>query len=334
MKVLLATHPSAWQHDTGDLHPERPERVTAVVEGAHQSGLEIVRMEAPAIERSLLTAVHHPDYVEAIEAVSKGGGGSLDFDTRLSESSWEAALHAAGSVHMLAEELGDSHDCTGFAVTRPPGHHALASRGMGFCLFNNVVITASWLRQQGRKVAVLDWDVHHGNGTQVLLAEDPGSLYVSMHQEPFYPFGGFVEDIENAAAGTTVNIPLPAGTAGDVVRDAWETMVLPVVSQFEPDWVLLSAGYDAHIDDPLADLSLNESDYGWMAARLAEIHPANRLIVALEGGYDLAALKGSVASTLQGLAGSEPSGPSLTSGPGSRAALARCRTAISRHWEL
>jgi acetoin utilization deacetylase AcuC-like enzyme len=334
MKVLLASHPSAMTHDTGVNHPERPQRVSAVIEGAHRSGLEIVPMESPAIDRSLLETVHDPAYVEMIELMSLHGGGALDFDTRLSEGTWVAALHAAGGVQALVEELEDSHDTSGLAVTRPPGHHALADRGMGFCFFNNVAITAAWLRRRGRTVAVIDWDVHHGNGTQALLEDDPGSLYVSLHQEPFYPYEGRVDDIDRAASGTTVNIPLPAGTAGDVYREAWGTLVLPIVGQFEPDWVLLSAGYDAHVDDPLADLALTAPDYGWMAARLTEIHPVSRLVLALEGGYDLAALESSVSATLEGLAGVETDAPPLLSGHGSRAALANAASVISRHWQV
>jgi acetoin utilization deacetylase AcuC-like enzyme len=205
---------------------------------------------------------------------------------------------------------------------------------MGFCFFNNVAITAAWLRRRGRTVAVIDWDVHHGNGTQAMLEDDPGSLYVSLHQEPFYPYEGRVEDIDRAPAGTTVNIPLPAGTAGDVYREAWENLVVPIVGQFEPDWVLLSAGYDAHVDDPLADLALTAPDYGWMAARLARVHPPSRLVFALEGGYDLAALEDSVSETLRGLVGRETDAPALVSGPGSRASLARAATAISQHWQV
>jgi acetoin utilization deacetylase AcuC-like enzyme len=205
---------------------------------------------------------------------------------------------------------------------------------MGFCLFNNVAVTAARLRGQGHRVAILDWDVHHGNGTQELLGGDPGTLFASIHQGGFYPFEGRVEDIHETGAATTVNVPLPAGTAGDVFRRAWGEIVLPVLGQFEPDWVLVSAGYDAHVDDPLADLSLTAGDYGWMAARLREVAPGGRVILALEGGYDLAAMEESMAATVRGLAGEGVEGYGLTSPPGSMEAFGRAAEAVARHWDI
>jgi acetoin utilization deacetylase AcuC-like enzyme len=183
-------------------------------------------------------------------------------------------------------------------------------------------------------VAILDWDVHHGNGTQALVASDPGTLYVSVHQDRFYPFEGHPDDIENGAKGTTVNVALPAGTGGDVFRVAWESLVLPVVTQFAPDWVLVSAGFDAHTEDPLADLDLLDADYGWMASRLARAHPANRTVFALEGGYDLDGLRHSARSTVMGMSGVEEFGPPLASPPYSAVALGEAAAAVSRHWKV
>ncbi|MCI0425209.1 MAG: histone deacetylase [Actinobacteria bacterium] len=334
MKVVMATHPSALEHDTGDLHPERPQRITAAVNGVHLSGLEVVDLEAPRIDRSLLTMVHDPGYVDAIETLCHMGGGALDFDTRVSEASWEAALRSAGAVQCLVEELEKASSATGFAVTRPPGHHALADRGMGFCVFNNVAVTTAWLRHRGLRVAILDWDVHHGNGTQAMVISDPGVLYVSLHQDPFYPYEGMVDDIELGAPGTTINLPLPEGTAGDIVREAFSRVIIPVLGQFQPDWILVSAGFDAHVADPLARLALTAEDYGWMAGCLTEIQPPERLVFALEGGYDLGALESSVAATLSGVAGADHPPSGLVSPATSSQALSRVVAAVGRHWEL
>ena len=253
MEVLVATHGSSLKHDTGERHPERPERVEAVHRGVVGSGLEVIEIQAPQIQSSELEMAHDPSYIEMIEAYCSLGGGALDMDTIASEATWEAALTAAGAVRVLTEELRERTDSTGFAITRPPGHHAFRDRATGFCIFNNLAVTAALLRSNGERVAILDWDVHHGNGTQSILGDDPGTLYVSIHQDHFYPFDGDVADIDaGEAKGTNVNIPLPAWTGGDVYRRAWGELVIPVVSQFEPDWVLISSGYDAHVDYRLA----------------------------------------------------------------------------------
>ncbi len=336
MEVIVASHGSSREHDTGWGHPERPLRVDAVLEGIRSSGLPVREIDSPPIERSLLTLVHDPTYVEMVRAFCEKGGGSLDMDTHVSPASWEAALTAAGGLLALVDEMAVGGDVTGFAVTRPPGHHAMPDRAMGFCLFNNVAVAAAYLRSRGEKVAILDWDVHHGNGTQAMTADDPGILYVSIHQGHFYPFGGDVEDIEvGEAKGTVVNIPLPAATAGDVYRRAWGEIVLPVVEQFAPDWVLVSAGYDAHVEDPLADLRLRAVDYGWMASTLAPVHPPGRTVVALEGGYDLSALRDSSRWTVRGLAGETPSDLGDVSSPDNATmALIDASDAVSRHWRL
>lgn len=335
MEVVVASHPSALLHDTGRRHPERPARVEAVRSGLEESGIEIHEIESPRAERSELALVHDSSYIEMIYRFCEEGGGALDMDTFVSHDSWVAALTAAGGVRALVEELESRGDATGFAVCRPPGHHALAARAMGFCLFNNVAVSAAYLRSRGERVAILDWDVHHGNGTQAMTADDPGTLYVSIHQDHFYPFEGSVGDIDHGdAKGTVVNIPVPAATAGDVYRKAWSELVIPVVTQFEPSWVFVSAGFDAHVDDHLAHLRLESSDYGWMAARLGEIHPANRTVVALEGGYDLDALRESTRATVRGLAGETPPEGSRVSPPQSESALETAASAIARHWSI
>jgi acetoin utilization deacetylase AcuC-like enzyme len=335
MEVIVATHPSALLHDTGPRHPERPVRVQSVLAGIEASGLDMQTIESPAIDLADLARVHDPGYIDAFRAFCERGGGALDMDTLASQSTWQAAITAVGGVMALIDELEGRTDATGFAVTRPPGHHALAARAMGFCFFNNVAVATASLRSRGDRVAVLDWDVHHGNGTQAMLADDPGALYVSVHQDHFYPFEGAVGDIDvGDAKGTVINVPLPAGTGGDVYREAWASVVIPVVTQFAPDWVLVSAGFDAHARDDLADLRLTNTDYGWMASELARIHPVNRTLFALEGGYDLEALRSSTRSTLLGMAGHEFEGPDNQSPPYAGGALVEARDAVARYWAL
>jgi acetoin utilization deacetylase AcuC-like enzyme len=317
------------------MHPERPERVGAVLRGIDDSGLAIERLTSPEILRAELALAHDPEYIAMIETFCRLGGGSLDMDTVASEGSWQAALTAAGGVVALTRELDEAGDAFGFAVARPPGHHALRDRAMGFCLFNNVAVAAMLLRSEGKRVAILDWDVHHGNGTQSLVLDDPGILYVSLHQRAFYPFDGQIEDIERGEAkGTTINFPFPAGTGGDLYRHAWGEIVIPVVREFSPDWVLVSSGYDGHVSDPLADMRLVAEDFGWMAAALADVHPPGRTVLALEGGYDLDALRQSTAATLQGLSGAPPSGLPLTSPIESMGAFEAISSAVSDHWSI
>ena len=336
MQLVVASHRSGLLHDTGPHHPERPERVVAVMRGLRGTGLAIEEITSPRIERSELALVHDPSYIEMIARFCERGGGALDTDTVASRESWEAALTAAGGVRALAEELADRSESVGFALARPPGHHAMRARAMGFCLFNNVAVTAAYLRSRGERVAIIDWDVHHGNGTQDMLGDDPGTLYVSIHQDHFYPLTGHVGDIDAGdAKGTIVNIPLPAGTAGDIYRRAWTELVLPVVAEFEPDWVLVSGGFDAHFCDHLASFRLESTDFGWMAGRLSSVAPPSRTIVVLEGGYDLNALEESAAATVVGLSGvSVEPGSSFESPPHASTALAAAEGAIARHWRL
>ena len=335
MEVVVASHPSSLEHDTSPAHPERPARVEAVLQGIVDSGLPTVALVSPEVRRSELALVHDPGYIEAIESFCHMGGGALDRDTIVSPESWTAALTAAGGVVAAIETLADgSDDRTGFVVARPPGHHALRSRAMGFCLFNNIAVGAAVLRAHGERVAVLDWDVHHGNGSQVMFGPDPGILYVSLHQSPFYPYEGEIDDIELEAKGTTVNVPLPAGTAGDVYRRVWEEIVIPTLTAFEADWVLISAGFDAHVSDELAELRLVADDYGWMASRLRAAYPPNRALFVLEGGYDLAALRDSTSAVLRGMAGESGFEATLDSPPQSTFALDEALSVVSTHWPI
>lgn len=278
--------------------------MTAAERGALSAGLAMQRIEADVVDPGLLASVHTPSYIDAIERFCASGGGPLDADTVAVEASWDAALRAAGAGPQAIDLLSAQPAATAFLAVRPPGHHALAAQAMGFCLFNNVVVTATALTARGQKVAIIDWDVHHGNGTQALVWDDPDVLYVSAHQHPFYPMtGAVIERGGPRAEGTIINVPLPAGSGGDVYREITGRIIEPALTAFEPDWILVSAGYDAHEHDPLADLRLEAADYGLMAASLARHVSPNRIITFLEGGYHLSAITESVGETLRGLDG-------------------------------
>jgi len=333
MRVALLTHPSALEHDAGWGHPERPERIGAVVNGVHDSGLGVVSLEPTAADFEMLTAVHDERYVAAIERFCLAGGGSLDPDTFAVPASWDAALRAAGAGHVATTALRAGDADVAFVAMRPPGHHALASRAMGFCLFNNIAVTAAGLTARGERVAVVDWDVHHGNGTEDMFFSDPRVLYVSWHESPFYPGTGTTPGA-SGAEGTTINFPFPMGTDGGPYAWTMAAVVAPVLRRFAPDWLLVSAGYDAHRADPLASIRLGSEDYALVAAALAAAVPPSRTVFFLEGGYDLQALRSSTAATLRGTAAPaalEPESP--RSGPGWDAAR-RAALVTARVWDL
>jgi acetoin utilization deacetylase AcuC-like enzyme len=325
MTVLLGRHATFADHHTGRRHPERPERLEAALNGIAGAGLgdALVEFEPRLVTADELALAHEWLYVEALERFCASGGGPIDADTVASTGSFDAALRAAGAGPDAVGRLRAREGESAFLAVRPPGHHALVARAMGFCLFNNVAVTAACLAAEGERVMIVDWDAHHGNGTQDLFYERSDVCYVSMHQFPFYPgTGTLTETGEGAGLGTTINLPFPAGTGGDAYRAAFDEVVVPAAERFGPTWVLISAGFDAHRDDPLTDLGLTAGDYADLTKRTMELCPPGRRIAFLEGGYDLDALGRSVAACVASLAGVRhlPE-PVSGGGPGGDAAL-------------
>lgn len=248
--------------------------------------------------------MHDVGHISYVEDRCAGGGGPLDEDTVVSASSFDAAIRAAGAGPDAVERLDRGEASAAFLALRPPGHHATSGAAMGFCLFNNVAVTAAALAARGERVLIVDWDAHHGNGTQAAFYDDPEVLFVSLHQFPLYPGSGALGEIgERDGEGATVNVPFPSGTAGDAYRLAVDELIVPAAEVFSPTWLLVSAGFDAHRADPLTDLALSSGDFGDLTDRVARLVPPGRRIFFLEGGYDLEALAASAGATVAALAG-------------------------------
>ena len=305
-------HPSSLEHDTGP-HPENARRIAAVTEALEQRDwLGCDARLSPAAARESIAALHPPAHIERIEALCRRGGGMIDMDTIVSERSFEAALHAAGGCVALVDALlGDEGARAGASLHRPPGHHAEPTRAMGFCLFDNVAIAAQHaLDAHGaRRVMIFDWDVHHGNGTNAIFHARDDVLFCSIHQSPLYPGTGPASDVGRGdGEGFTVNLPVPAGSGDAVFLSHVAHVVAPLAFAYEPDLLLVSVGYDAHADDPLASCVVTDAGYAGMAALLRDC--AERLGVplgiVLEGGYDLGALSRGVVATLETVTGDDP----------------------------
>ena len=305
MATLFITHPDCIAHDPGTGHPESPQRLLAVVKAMEEPQFRtLIRREAPLGRKSDAARVHGERFVEAVLAsVPESGRTALDADTILSRKSGEAALRAIGAITSAVDAVVAGEANNAFCAVRPPGHHAEPDRPMGFCLFNSVAIAARHAQAVSGlgRVAIVDFDVHHGNGTQAVAESDPTLFFASSHQFPLYPGTGAADE---TGVGNVLNMPLPAGTTGASFRRVYETKILPALDAFAPELVLVSAGFDAHRADPLAGLELEESDFGWVTSRLLEAaqrHAQGRLVSILEGGYDLKALAGSAAAHVEAL---------------------------------
>ena len=307
--LALVQNPSQSLHAASG-HPERPDRVTAILErlSADPAFRDVPWLEPDPAARELPLLVHEPDAVRAVEQMSLRGGGWFDADTYCTADSYRVALDAVACAARAARAVIGGEARSVFAAVRPPGHHATAVRPMGFCLFNNAAVAVRVAQLAGApRVAVIDVDVHHGNGTQDIFDNDPSVLYCSLHQYPFYPGTGAAgERGWGDGTGRTVNVPLPAGTDGATWLQRFDESVAPEVDAFDPDLVVVSAGYDAHAADPLAELRLDVDTYSAMAERVASLasrHSGGRSVWLLEGGYDLQAVSDSVAAQLAVLAG-------------------------------
>ncbi len=328
--MLIVAGPVGEVEHDGGAHPERPARITAVRRGIEdlRLGSDVVVVEPVPATRADLARVHSLGYLEELEALARRGGGALDPDTYVTAKSWDVALAAAGAGLAAVEALRDRGDGVGFVVARPPGHHAERARGMGFCLLNNVAVSAASLAAAGQRVLVVDWDVHHGNGTQEIFWGVPEVLYASTHQWPLYPGTGTPSEVGGPGAlGATINLPVPPGATGDVLRLALDEVVAPAVDAFGPDWVLVSCGFDAHRADPLAELALSSADFADLARTVARFAPApGRVVLFLEGGYDMQAVRRSTSAVVAALLGEAGSPESPTSGgPGADAVRAAAK---------
>lgn len=305
MTTRLYTHPIYLEHLTPPGHPERPDRLRAiqrVLEDERFAYLE--RVEAPMGDEATILYAHPESHLEKVrKAIPEEGLARIDADTSASPKSWEAALTAIGAANAAVDDVFTGRADNVFVAARPPGHHAEKATAMGFCFFNNAAIAArhAQRRHGAERVAIVDWDVHHGNGTQDIFWDDPTVLYCSTHQMPLYPGTGARDE---TGAGNIVNAPLSPGSGGDAFREAFRTRVLPAIDDFRPDLIIVSAGFDAHHRDPLAELNLAEQDFDWATGELmdrAGRHAGNRLVSLLEGGYDLHGLAFSVAAHVRRL---------------------------------
>ena len=320
MAVLLYTDDRYLDHDTGPHHPERPARLVAALDGLERHGLldELDRRAPRRATDEELTLVHPQGYVSSIDRYCAAGGGSLDADTIVSSESAEAARLATGAGLAALDALSDGEADAAFLAVRPPGHHATATRSMGFCLFNTAAVAAAVLAERGERVLIVDFDAHHGNGTQDIFYDRGDVAYVSWHQHPLYPGTGRLEQSgDGPGRGWTMNLPMPPFATGEHYRRSVEELVAPLAAAHGSTWLIVSAGFDAHREDPLTDLGLTSGDFADLSADLLSLVDPGRRIVLLEGGYDLAAVAESTAATVAAMLGTRlhPEAPTA-GGPG------------------
>ena len=306
MSTLLLSHPACLNHLTPAGHPERPDRLRAIEQALEDEKFQsLARVEAPRGPLEIIALCHPTDYIEAIRDASPAEGlVRLDADTAMSPGSFEAALRAVGGAKLAVDEVMTGKASNAFVATRPPGHHTETARPMGFCLFNNAAIAARYAQKMHgiERAAIVDFDVHHGNGSQDIFWSDKSVMYCSTHEMPLYPGTGAVG--ERGEFNTVVNAPLSAGDGGAAFKEAFEAAILPRLREFKPDILIISAGFDAHTRDPLANLNLVEADYTWVTKKLmdvADVSANGRVVSLLEGGYDLQGLSRSVAAHVTAL---------------------------------
>ena len=307
-KPAVVIDPAYLKHLPGDSHPERPERIQVLLDLANALEREKFNLLAPrAATRTEIEGIHEPAHVRLVESTSSVNHYALDGDTITSRDSFAVSVLAAGGFLRLLDSIAAKESSSGFALVRPPGHHASFNRAMGFCLFNTIAIGAAYLKKQygAKKILIMDWDVHHGNGTQDCFYEDPSVLFISTHQYPFYPGTGAINEVgAGPGEGYTINIPLPAGCSDQEYMEVFQHVVIPAAERFQPEWILVSAGFDPHRRDPLGGMRVSEEGFGGMADALfavARRFSDARIALTLEGGYDLAALSNSVAAVLSAL---------------------------------
>lgn len=296
-KIGFVSDTSFFLHDTGPGHPESPDRLKAVGEAISELSEETVELKAREASREELLLVHTPEYVDRILSLNPRGLIMLDADTAFSEHTKSAALKASGGTLEAVDRVVAGDLSKAFCAVRPPGHHAEAGKAMGFCIFNNVALGAAYAltKEDIHKVAIIDWDLHHGNGTQHIFYERDDVLYISLHQYPYYPGSGSTDDKGiGKGAGYTINIPMASGSTDGDYRESFTTVIIPALMEFGPQLLFISAGFDAHRDDPLGSMNLTSEFYGEMTAMIKDVTDRfsdGRMISVLEGGYGLSALK-------------------------------------------
>lgn len=303
----LVYHPDFLKHDTGAHHPERAARLIAIIEKLESSGVleRLIKISPEPASLEQVEYVHERSYIESVRNVCERGGGMLDPDTPVSAASYEVALLAAGGVLKAVDEVFNGNLESVFAAVRPPGHHAERNKGMGFCLFNNVALAAEHLKRRGlKRILIVDWDVHHGNGTQSAFYDDASVLYFSTHQYPYYPGTGWFDETGSGdGRGFTVNVPLPAGCGDAEYVYVFQEVLKPIAVEFRPEFVLISAGFDPHETDPLAGMRVSSETFGVLTEIIKEIASGSGMVLALEGGYSLSGLTESVWCVLASLLG-------------------------------